>query len=138
MCLPDGGEAGIIESKETKPVFRALKSHWVARWSPPNAFVSDGEGALNSHEARVWAERIGTQFVIRPTGGIGAATVERHNELLRQAFHRIDAQLTSEGIVFIPEDVVSEALMAKNCLLNVHGQSPYRALTAYASATAGL
>ena len=64
-----------------------------------------------------------------PLGGIGAATVERHNELARQAFHRIDAQLTSEGIVFTPEDVVAEALMAKNCLLNVHGQSPYRAVT---------
>ena len=72
---------------------------------------------------------IGTQLVIRPTEGIGAATVERHNEILRQSLHRIEEQFTVEGIVFTPEDVIGEALMAKNCLLNVHGVSPYQAVT---------
>ena len=119
MCdvLTRWGEAGKIESRETTCVLRGLRQHWTARWAPPNCFISDGEGALDSHEARVWAEKIGTQLVIRPTGGIGAATVERHNEILRQSLHRIEEQFTTEGIAFVPEDVIAEALMAKNCLL---------------------
>ena len=131
MCdiLTRWGEAGKIESRETTSVLRGLRQHWTARWAPPNCFISDGEGALDSHEARVWAEKIGTQLVIRPTGGIGAATVERHNEILRQSLHRLEETFTTEGIAFVPEDVIAEALMAKNCLLNIHGVSPYQAVT---------
>ena len=78
---------------------------------------------------RVWCARIGTEPKTRPTGGIGAGTVERHHELLRQSLHRIKEQTKEEGLVATDGDILSEAVMVKNILLNTYGHSPFEALT---------
>ena len=89
--------------------------------------VCDHEGAISSHAARIWADLNEVELKLKPTGGIGAGMVERHHELLRQSFHRIHDQALQEGITFQDSDVVAKAVMVKNCLLNVHGQTPFKA-----------
>ena len=54
--------------------------------------------------------------------------VERHHELLRRIILRLEAQLVEEGCNVPMSVIVSEALLAKNSLTTVAGQTPYRAL----------
>ena len=43
--------------------------------------------------------------------------------------HKIQAQCEQEGLNVSDEDIVSEAHFTKNALLNVHGTTPFQALT---------
>ena len=54
--------------------------------------------------------------------------VERHHELLRRIILRLEAQLAEEGCNVPMPVIVSEALLAKNSVTTVAGQTPYRAL----------
>ena len=54
--------------------------------------------------------------------------VERHHELLRKIILRLEAQLAEEGCKVPMSVIVSEALLAKNSLTTVAGQTPHRAL----------
>ena len=56
------------------------------------------------------------------------AVVERHNELLRRQIHLMDAQATADGRRVSFKQVLSEATLAKNMLLQYGGYSPYEAL----------
>ena len=96
---------------------------------PPKCLVSDGEGAINSHEARLAFERCGCELKIKPTGGIGASTVERHHGIARDTLHQVRGQTNRVGIAIQKAEMLSEAIMVHNALLNVHGYSPYQALT---------
>ena len=96
-------ECGIAADRATKTILEQIKLAWIARWSPPRCLISDGEGAIDNRESRTYFERIGTQLKIRPPGGIGASTVERHNELFRNALHKIKDQTEAEGIEITPQ-----------------------------------
>ena len=54
--------------------------------------------------------------------------VEGHHQVLRDQIHKIQSQLQVEGITVNFEDVVSEAVYAKNVMTSVGGYSPYQAL----------
>ena len=74
-------------------------------------------------------EKKGTQIKLKPLGNIGASTVERHHELLRDHLHKIDAAVKEEGLPGAEDrKVLQEAVLAKNVLLNSHGVPPYLAL----------
>ena len=84
---------------------------------------------MDSDAARCWADRKGTNIKLKPPGNIGASTVERHHELLRDHLHKIDGAVKEEGLPGIEDrHVLQEAILAKNILLNTHGVSPYLAL----------
>ena len=96
-CALRWSETCVLANKQKNTTPSALKTPWVARWTPPKCIVSDGEGTINSHEGRLRAERQGIQLKNKPTGGIGASTVERHHELFRQSLHRIKDRCAEEG-----------------------------------------
>ena len=60
--------------------------------------------------------------------GRHAHIVERHHEVVRDLLHKIQSQLEHEGILLDDVDIISEAMLAKNTLLNVGGVSPYNAV----------
>ena len=118
-----------IPNKECGTVLDTLEEVWLAHYTAPKAIISDVEGALNSDEARLWADRMGTEINLKPPGNIGASTVERHHELLRHHLHRCKGQAQLEGLPGITDiTILREATLAKNVLLNTHGVSPYMAL----------
>ena len=54
--------------------------------------------------------------------------VERHHELSRQTSYRVEDQVKDEGIE-VPSDVsVAETMFAKNALLTIGRETPYRAV----------
>ena len=72
----------IAPGKSTRTVLDALEEQWFAHFDPPKAIITDEEGALNNHFARLWADRWSTEIKLKPPGNIGASTVERHHELI--------------------------------------------------------
>ena len=54
--------------------------------------------------------------------------VERHHEFLRRLLLKVEAQLSEEGLVVPMEVIVAECFLAKNVMVTVAGQTPYRAL----------
>ena len=119
--------AEIILNREPTEVLSAIKRAWIRPFGIPKLFISDGEGALGSEEASIWAERLGTSFKMLPRGA-HATVVERHHETLRQLIHRISSQLRTEGLTVPMSDVISEAILAKNSLLVINGYTPYEAV----------
>ena len=60
--------------------------------------------------------------------GEHAQMVERHHELLRRLLLKVEAQLHEEGVRVPFEVIVAECFLAKNVMVTVAGQTPYRAL----------
>ncbi len=89
--------------------------------------IADQEGALISERGLVWSERNSIEKKEKPEG-THAYVVERHHEILRDRIHKIKDQLALEGLNVPLSIIVAEATLAKNVLLNVHGESPYRAV----------
>ena len=123
-CAIRWSECCLIPNRCTATILEAIDKEWCSRWTPPKCIVSDGETGINCHEGRLWAERKQIELKIKPTGGIGAGTVERHHELIRQALHKIEDQCALEGIPLSKQQCLSEAVMVHNSLLNVQVSQP--------------
>ena len=54
--------------------------------------------------------------------------VERHHELLRRTILKIEDKCTAEGLTGPFPVIVAEAVLAKNTLVKVARQTPYRGL----------
>eukprot|EP00975_Prorocentrum_lima_P049132 10283552-Prorocentrum_lima.AAC.1 len=57
--------------------------------------------------------------------------VERHHASLRSAFLQARAIAEQEGLNFDPQQLLTQAVVAKNCLTNVGGYSPMQATLGY-------
>eukprot|EP00975_Prorocentrum_lima_P017503 3698778-Prorocentrum_lima.AAC.1 len=57
--------------------------------------------------------------------------VESHHAILRSAYLKCKAQAASEGLDVEPHQLLTQALVAKNCLTNVGGFSPIQATLGY-------
>ncbi len=54
--------------------------------------------------------------------------VERHNEIIRQHWHKVHCQLLDENLRASFKLELAECVFAKNALLSVDGTTPYHAL----------
>ena len=116
-----------IPSKSTEHVLEAITLRWCGVYGAPDCFESDQEGALAGEAAGVWAARWGTSRRLRPRGA-SAYMVERHNELIRQTWHRVHCQLIDENLRVDFKLELAEAVFAKNAMMSVDGTTPYHAL----------
>ena len=114
-------------SRETMDILRSLVVNWFQPFGAPEYIVADGEGALASDTAATLLDRWGCQRILRAPGQ-HAEMVERHHEILRQQLHVIGSQLAELGIVVEFVIQLAEAVLAKNALLSVGNESPYKAL----------
>ena len=91
----------------------------------------DREAGLDTESAGVLLSRAGIKLALRAPRQ-HAQVAERHHEILRQALHRIEGQLNSEGLLerYPFEWILAEAIFAKNAILGggKSGSSPYQAL----------
>ena len=118
---------GVIAGKKPCDILKGLLHFWFRIFGAPTLIISDKEGALLSEDSSIFCERWSVSF--RPKAvGQHAQLVERHHEILRQAFHRIRSQAQQENLQLEDADIIAEAFFAKNAMLIVHGQSPYQAV----------
>ena len=82
---------------------------------------------MYSDEGSIRASRWGIEFKSKARGS-HAHVIERRNELLRQQYHKIRSQCQKDGVKVSKTQMLDEAVLACNCLLSVHGTSPYKAL----------
>ncbi len=76
--------ACLLASRRPEDIRAAINTHWVAHYGVPEVLVTDGEGALKSEYASIWAEPIHTLLKVKAVSQ-HASTAERHNAFLRQA-----------------------------------------------------
>eukprot|EP00975_Prorocentrum_lima_P033668 7066826-Prorocentrum_lima.AAC.1 len=57
--------------------------------------------------------------------------VERHHATLRNTFLKARATAEQEGLNFDPQQLLTQAVVAENCLTNVGGYSPMQATLGY-------
>ena len=89
--------------------------------------IVDGESALNTEEALSYFERHGITRVPRAPQQ-HARYIERRGAMLREQWHRSKSQLQLEGVAADNDKLLSECILAGNCLVAVGGSTPYNAL----------
>ena len=55
-----------IPDKTTETILAYITSRWIRVYGPPELMIWDGEGAMNSDEAKNWATRWGIELIIKP------------------------------------------------------------------------
>ena len=116
-----------VKDREPQSILPAIEHFWFRQYSPPRFIVSDQEGALISDEGAIWASRWNVEHKSKAKGS-HAHIVERRNDLLRQQFNRVRSQARKDGLNVTDTQILDESLLACNCMLSVHGTSPYEAL----------
>ena len=120
--------ACVLPSKSAHDICSSITNTWFRIFGPPTCIISDAESGLTSEEALVWAERWNVDIKTKPQGS-HANIVERHHEILRDQLHKIQSQLTAEKIVGVSvNEILSEAIFAKNAFVQIHGTTPYQAV----------
>ena len=117
----------IVKDKSAASLLVALARSWFRVFGAPTTLLSDHESALCGEEAAIFFERWHVVFRPKPVG-THAYVVERHNAILRTAYHHIRSQLELQQLVVDDEDLISEIFFSKNCMLQVYGKSPYQAV----------
>ena len=114
--------ATLIDNKMSSTIVNEFIVIWVSVFGIPNAVLTDNGGEFSNEEFRSMAEcfniRIKTTAAESPWIN---GTCERHNATLTETFLK-----TMEGARCEPRIALAEAVMAKNCLLNHDGFSPYQ------------
>eukprot|EP00975_Prorocentrum_lima_P001464 315521-Prorocentrum_lima.AAC.1 len=57
--------------------------------------------------------------------------VERHHAILRQAFLKARASAEEEGLNFNPQQLLTQAVIAKSCLTTIGQYTPIQAALGY-------
>jgi hypothetical protein len=76
---------------------------------------------------RSFCERWSKSFLLKAVGQ-HAQVAERHHEILRQQVHKLMSQTKFDGLLIAVEDLLADAILAKNSLLTIAGTTPYTAV----------
>lgn len=119
--------ARVVANREYETIKEALNGEWFRHFHRPQEIISDREGAFDNEKIGEWLHNLGVKLHLKARGQ-HAHIVERHHELLRQQLHLLEGQATSDGLKISFAEILQEAVLAKNCLVNVGGFSPYQAV----------
>jgi len=120
--------AGIMPSRSTADLLSTIGRIWISLFGPMQTLVFDHESGIDTETAGTLLSRSGIRLTLKAPRQ-HAQIVERHHEVLRQVLHRIESQLSSEGLDYPFELILADALFAKNAILSSSGGvSAYQAL----------
>eukprot|EP00959_Pyramimonas_sp_CCMP1952_P402233 8428902-Pyramimonas_sp.AAC.1 len=91
-CCIGWSAALIIARRRPQDILNGIAHIWIRLFGPMRVLTSDKEGALDLDIADAWVDRWDIRLNLRPRGA-RARTVERRNALLRDAVHKVSAQL---------------------------------------------
>lgn len=120
-------QAWLVNSNSSEDLLTALSRGWFKIFQPPSLIICDQEGGLSGDETAVFLERHKVQRKLKATD-LHAQMVERHHEILRGLLHKIADQCAAEGIRVTADDILTEAVYAKNAIVTIGGHSPHEAV----------
>ena len=109
--------AVIVNDKETCTILEAMPEYWVRQFGAPEVLIWDGEGAMNSDEAKIWATRWSIELIMRPADK-KVWIAERHHEILRDQFHKVQMQAIADKLQISFRAILAGSCLAKNSLLS--------------------
>ena len=123
------GVASVLNSKSAIDIITTITTNWIRLHGPMRLLIAGQErGLLQGDEVSQWLDRWQIQLRAEEPGA-HAQLVERHHDIFRRLLHRVETQLSDEGVVNIPLLViVAECSPAKNLLVSVGGSIPYQGL----------
>ena len=116
-----------VTDKLAPSLLSVIDKSWVRLFGPMRELIVDGESALNTEEALQYFERHGITRVPRAPQQ-HARYIERRGAMLRDQWHRSRSQLQQEGVAVSNDQLLTECILAGNCLIAVGGSTPYNAL----------
>ena len=119
--------APVMADKKPESIIESIATNWLRPHGPMRMLIADGESGLASEEVAQWLDRVFIELKTKAPGE-HAQMVERHHELLRRTILKIEDQCKAERMSVAFAVIVAEAVLAKNTLVKVAGQTPYRGL----------
>ena len=116
-----------IPDKLAKSIIHVIDQRWVRQFGPMRELIVDGETSLGTDEALQFFNRHGIVRVPKAPSQ-HAHIIERRGAVLREQWHRSKSQMQEEGLNVDNDLLLSECIMAGNCLVAVGGTTPYNAL----------
>lgn len=112
----------IITTKRSREIVKHFIHCWISIHGPPRRLFSDNGGEFNNEEIRDMAEKFNIE--VKTTAGYSPwsnGLLERHNQILTEMLLKVKRDNECDW-----KTALDWALMAKNCMHNVHGYSPYQ------------
>ena len=118
--------AYLLQDKTTSQILQGF-DQWLSTFGPPQVLIFDGEQGLKDDEARMYFEIKG---ITKREAAVGQHTriVDRRTQVLRDTMHKIQSQMSEEGLRVPITRILSEAVYATNALTTVNGYSPFTAV----------
>ena len=119
--------ADTMQGKTSEDVLEVFYHEWIRIFGAPGLVITDQEKAFKSDAGVTFCQRHSTNFrftAIRQHPQI----ISKHPGLLRQLMNRIRIQCEQEGVPSTFRLRLGEATFAKNAMLEIGGDTPYRAL----------
>ena len=120
--------AYLLQDKTTSQILQGF-DQWLSTFGPPQVLIFDGEQGLKDDEARMYFEIKGIAKREAAVGqGQHTRIVDRRTQVLRDTMHKIQSQMSEEGLRVPITRILSEAVYATNALTTVNGYSPFTAV----------
>ena len=131
LVLTDRGvrwtSTALVSDRRTSTLLDAFDTVWVAIFGPPQVLLFDGEAGLNDDESTTYFQLRG---ITKRTAAPRQHTriVDRKIAILRDTLHKLNTQLSEDGLHVPMRRLLCESTFALNSLTSVNGCSPYSAV----------
>lgn len=117
----------LLKDKHEKTLCDGISQIWISIFGPMGLLIMDGESCLKSKGASDWATASEVHLKFKAPRQ-KAWLVERHNEILRQALHRVESQIKEESLCCTFEICLATVTFMHNSLIVIGKSTPYQAL----------
>ena len=116
------GKGGAMHNVSGEEFNKAFSEGWLQRYPAPSVLRYDEEGFFRGLQVKTFLEQFGMK--LGPIAGESAWQLGKHSRHLQTLKEQMNLLASELGVSFLPHQILSLALSAKNSLHNVRGYSP--------------
>ena len=121
-----------LMNKSAECWLKAFLEHWVRYFGPPKKLTTDQEGALMSELTSRALQRFNIEFnAVGSEGHTGAGLAEASIRLVKLIAYKLKHSAHEAGLTISFDDLMIEAAMACNLMLNYNRHCPLEAVIGY-------